>query len=312
MNYLKRIRRCFWAPGVLPVLVIFLVASVSAFGQQTIKKEAVVRTPVLKVMKGDLTIKITQCPRQIVKAGEELKTGFVVEGKSTFPGAVNSVVVDIILTSNPTYPAPAPYAIYSPNYADNVLLKGGRENISFAGPGNVNVTLNGNNTIPADTPGGIYYLGAVIDAGNKVHEANENNNVSFCRIKVIGAETKKMPDLIVPSLTFKKVKQLVDVQGNQYWIFNVIITVKNQGTAAAGPFNVFLQRNNGPNSTYIKACQTCDIPVQGLGAGQSITLPPRQFNNANNVNSMFRATADSNNAVMETNENNNMNTQTFQ
>ena|GEM_PF-5131989 len=30
--------------------------------------------------------------------------------------------------------------------------------------------------IPADTPPGIYYLGAVIDAGNKVKEVNEKDN----------------------------------------------------------------------------------------------------------------------------------------
>ena len=286
MNYLKCLRSCFWSTGLLLVLMIVLVTPVLFSGsssQQAIKRSAVVNTSTLKIMKGDLTIKITQCPHNVVKAGEELQAGFVVEGKSTFPGAVNNVVVDIILTSKPTYPVPAPYAVYSPHYTDNVLLKGGRENISFAGPGTVNVKLNGTNTIPADTPGGIYYLGAVIDAGNKISESDEKNNVSFCRIKVIGRETKKMPDLIVPAVDFKKVKQMVDVKGNQYWIFNVIITVKNQGTGTAGPFNVFLQRNNGPNSTYIKACLTCDIPVSGLGAGQSLTLPPRQFNNANNV-----------------------------
>jgi subtilase family serine protease len=51
-------------------------------------------------------------------------------------------------------------------------LKGGREHISFKGPDKVNVKLNGSNIIPANTPPGIYYLGVVIDAGNKVKESN--------------------------------------------------------------------------------------------------------------------------------------------
>jgi hypothetical protein len=253
----------------------------------------------------DLTIKIVRCPKQVVKAGEALNAGFQVVGTSTFAGPVNSVAVDLILTSNPTYPAPAPYAVYSANYSDNVLLKGGREYISFPGPGNVNVKLNGTNTIPADTPSGIYYLGAVIDAGNKFNESNEKNNVHFCKLQVIGSDTQKKPDLIIAAIDFKKVEQRYDANKQPYWIFNVIITVKNQGNANAGPFKVLLERNVGPGGTFTQACQTCVIGVQGLGAGQSITLPPRQFNNSNNANSKFRATADISNTVTESDETNN-------
>jgi subtilase family serine protease len=167
------------------------------------------------------------------------------------------------------------------------------------------VPLNGSNTIPADTPSGIYYLGAVIDAGNKFSESNERNNVHFCKIKVIGSVTKRMPDLIIASIDFKKVTQRYDAKKQPYWIFNVIITVKNQGAANAGPFKVLLERNVGPGGSFTQACQTCVIGVQGLGAGQSITLPPRQFNNANNANSKFRVTADIGNTVPESIETNN-------
>jgi len=141
----------------------------------------------------DLSIRITKCPR-LVKQGQNLGAKFQVTGKSTFPTALKSIAVDIVLTSKRTYPTPAPYAVYSPNYSDGVLLKGGREHISFKGPGTVKVKLNGTNTIPANTPPGIYYLGAVIDAGNKVKEGNERNNVSFCRIKVVSS-TVARPDL---------------------------------------------------------------------------------------------------------------------
>ena len=309
MNHLNRSKKFFVAAGITAVFFVLLVTYSSSFAQQTVKPTTA-KKPLRLMLTNDLTIKIIRCPRRVVKAGEDLGAGFMVVGRSTFATALESIAVDIILTSNPTYPAPAPSAGYSANYSDNVLLKGGREQISFTGPGTVNVKLNGSNTIPADTPPGIYYLGAVIDAGNKVRESNERNNVHFCKIKVIGQQ-KRMADLIVPSLQFKKVKNLTDSQGNPYWIFNVIITVKNQGNAPAGPFKVLLERNVGPGGTYTKACITCEIDVPGLAAGQSKILSPRQFNNANNANSLFRATADSTHSVPESNESNNMNATSF-
>jgi hypothetical protein len=306
----KRFSKRFFVPGgILLLLFAFILGSSNfSFAQQKIRRTI---SPRKLSLKNDLTIKIVQCPKHVVKAGEDLNAGFQVVGKSTFAGPLNNVAVDIILTSKHTYPMPAPFAVYSANYSDNVLLKGGREHISFTGPGSVNVKLNGPNTIPADTPPGIYYLGAVIDAGNKVNESNERNNVHFCRLKVIGPDTKKMPDLIIPSMVFKKVKQLYDANKRPYWIFNVIITVKNKGNANAGPFKVLLERKVGPGGTFTQACQTCVIGVQGLAAGQSLTLPPRQFNNANNANSTFRATADISHTVPESIETNNRKTASF-
>ncbi|MCP3892643.1 MAG: hypothetical protein GY702_27765, partial [Desulfobulbaceae bacterium] len=71
------------------------------------------------VKKGDLSIKISQCPGGVT-AGQNLGSGFQVQAKSTFPNAINNTAIDIILTSIPTYPVPAPYAAYSPNYSNNV------------------------------------------------------------------------------------------------------------------------------------------------------------------------------------------------
>lgn len=303
MKTIRFSKRFFVPGGVLVLLFALIVAfSTPSYAQREIKRTITSKNLVLQ---NDLTIKIVQCPKSVVKAGEDLNAGFQVVGTSTFAGPLSGVVVDLILTSNPTYPAPAPYAVYSANYSDNVLLKGGRENISFPGPGNVNVPLNGTNTIPADTPSGIYYLGAVIDAGNKFKESNERNNVHFCRLQVIGSDSQKKPDLIIAAIDFKKVQQRYDANKQPYWIFNVIITVKNQGNANAGPFKVLLERNVGPGGSFVQACQTCVLDVPGLGAGQSIILPPRQFNNANNANSKFIATADIGNTVPESDETNN-------
>jgi len=152
---------------------------------------------------------------------------------------------------------------------------------------------------------------AVVDLHKKVAEANEGNNSRTEKLTCKPEGTAGKPDLTIPSVKFEKVKKEVDAQKQTYWIFNVIITVKNQGTGAAGPFKVLLERNVGPGGTYTTACPTCEIDVAGLAAGQSKTLDPRQFNNANNMPSIFRATADSTGAVAESNEGNNMNAVTF-
>jgi len=294
--------------GLVLVLLAGFLVVLPTFSQQT-----QLQTKSLTTVRGDLTIKIVQCPKNVVNAGEELGNGFQVKAKSTFPGAVNGVVVDFILTTNPVYPVPAPYAVYSANYSDNVLLKGGRENISFAGPGVINVPLNGTNQIPIDTPPGIYYLGAVVDAGNTKVEASENNNVHFCKLTVRGTSTPptKMPDLIITDLAFQKVKSGIDSQGQTYWIFNIIIKVKNQGATPAGAFKVLLERKIGPGGTFITACPTCILDVVGLAAGATVDLPPRQFNNANGMNSTFRATADFTTVVLESNELNNARVEAF-
>jgi hypothetical protein len=293
------------------LFIVFIAASTMAFGQ-VVQQRKMVRTPVLNLA-GDLTIQIRRCAQREVKPGGAIG-GLLIVAKSTFPVALKEIAADLILTKVASYPAPAPYAVYSPNYSNNVLLKGGRTHVNFAPHGSVNVGFGNNNEIPADTPPGNYYLGVVIDAGNKAKETNERNNVAWCKIRVVkGGGGNKLPDLIVPSVRFKRVKKGADSQGNTYYIFNVIITVKNQGNANAGPFKVFLERNNGPGGIYQKACITCIIPVAGgLAAGASITLPPRQFNNANMSGpQIFRATADYGNNVTESNERNNMNATTF-
>jgi len=120
-----------------------------------------------------------------------------------------------------------------------------------------------------------------------------------------------LPDLVVSHVSFQQVKSETDAGGHSYWIFKVIVAVKNQGKAAAGPFDVTLERNNGAGGAWQIACPTCTLHVAGLQAGQELALEPRQFNNANDMPSSFRATADSGRKVNETNELNNVATAEF-
>lgn len=210
------------------------------------------------VPQNDLTVKINQCPTKTIKPGQSLDTNFQVIGKSTFPSALKDIAVDIILTSKPTYPSPALYATYSTNYSDSVLLKGGREHISFKGPSKVNVKLNGSNTVPADTPPGIYYLGAVIDAGNKVKECNEKNNVSFCKIKVVRPEIKEDCISFNPHTTqVKHVNGHWKIVDGSHWMFDFgnnesearqsLATIKKYGFR----YSCFVGRPD-PNFEYLR------------------------------------------------------------
>lgn len=237
-------------------------------------------------------------------------------GNAAAPGTVGTLapsdgyMIDVVLSKD-TH-VPSGFATYSDNFHEDVLLKGGRVSRTddLAAGASKNYPVGA--TIPADTPPGKYHLCAQIDPANKVAERNEGDNVACDRITVkAGGQGGRQADLVVPSVKFHKVESRTDARGGQYWIFNVIISVKNQGGAAAGPFKVLLERNVGPGGSYTLACQTCVIDVPGLAAGATTTLPPRQFNNANNMNSIFRATADSAGVVAESNEGNNMNAETF-
>jgi len=146
----------------------------------------------------DLTAEI-KCPGSATP-GEELGKSIRVIVMNNGQVAAARFAVDIVLSSDTN--VPVAYAAYSANYTEDCLLQGGREHeFDLAAASSRNVTMNGNNRIPADTPPGIYYLAAVIDPGDEVKESNERNNVAFCRIK-IGKKLQLLqtPSLVTPSL----------------------------------------------------------------------------------------------------------------
>jgi hypothetical protein len=136
-------------------------------------------------LRPDLTIAISRCPGT-AKPGQELGASFVVQATNSGGVAVKQVGVDIVLKKAPRCPGPVDWAVYSPNFSDGVLLKGGREFIDLNAGETKPVKLNGTNAIPADTPAGTYYLCAVVDSGNTVAESNENNNCACCRLVIEG------------------------------------------------------------------------------------------------------------------------------
>lgn len=129
----------------------------------------------------DLLIKIA-CPH-VATAGQELGTSIKVRVRNRGDVTATNFNVDLVLSTDTTIPVQ--FATYSPNFSEDVLLKGGREKIDQLLPGETKtVTLYGTNKIPSDTPSGIYYLGAVVDPGKVVSELNEQNNTAVCRMKI--------------------------------------------------------------------------------------------------------------------------------
>src|SRR5512137_1816611 len=92
----------------------------------------------------DLTIAISQCPGT-AKPGQALGASFGVKATNGGSVAVKQVGVDIVLKKVPRCGGPVDWAIYSPNYSDGVLLKGGREFVDLDAGETKPVKLNGEN-----------------------------------------------------------------------------------------------------------------------------------------------------------------------
>jgi len=176
-------------------------------------------TTPIKIKKGpDLQIKII-CPNPAkAYAGQSLGKSIKVWVRNVGDVPAQNFSVDLVLSKGTNIPVK--FAVYSPNFSDDVLLKGGREFVKFLGPKKTtSVTLNGTNTIPSDTPPGVYYLGAVVDPGKKVKEFNEGNNTAICRLIIYKIKPQvKLPDLIV-----KNIKLVNDCK--------IAVTVANIGNA---------------------------------------------------------------------------------
>lgn len=75
---------------------------------------------------------------------------------------------------------PFGFRVYAPNFAEDVLLKGGRvSRTADLAPGAFRQYPVGAG-IPANTPPGNYFLCATVDPGGAVAESNEGNN-TMCR-----------------------------------------------------------------------------------------------------------------------------------
>lgn len=137
--------------------------------------------------KPDLAIILAHCPVPTVMAGQDLGPVLQVAAACLSTERVDDVAIDVFLTTDPNLVENRGQARYSPQFSDGVLLKDGREVVSFPGNGLLNVPLSGAVTIPPETPSGDYFLGVAIDTADKVEEADETNNIQFVPLRVMAA-----------------------------------------------------------------------------------------------------------------------------
>nr|MDJ0517344.1 CARDB domain-containing protein [Trichodesmium sp. MO_231.B1] len=170
-------------------------------------------------------------------------------------------MVDLILSSDTE--VPDGFAIFSPNYNEDVLLQGGRiSNTPDLAPGEEWV-ITDSGGIPADTPVGDYYLAAQVDPGKKITESDETNNVAFEPIQIEAFGSNDSPDLIVTS--FNIAGEAFISRDNLKLPIEVV--VQNQGNAPADLFKVdvqYMEEGNSPFVVAFTADETSDVNPDNL------------------------------------------------
>jgi len=253
----------------------------------------------------DLEVSI-KCPHQAYP-GQELRKSIKVTVKNKGTATAKNFSVDLVLSSDTIIPVK--YAIYSPNFHEDVLLKGGREYVKSLAPGaKINLILYGTNKIPSDTPPGNYYLGVVVDSGNKVKELRENNNTAICRMSIA-----PFPDLVVtgfghtgsPSGLPPECRLLVEIR-------NIGQGAVPTGTAAR--LNVYvndvLVDSVDLDSSKVEQTAYHDFhnPYDPANPGKSRSIVSTDYifpPSTTSANYTVRAVIDPTNKIRETNEGNN-------
>lgn len=154
----------------------------------------------------DLIVRNLSAGPSTVAPGANLNVKALIRnnGNATAPGTAsgNGYMVDITLGTDTN--TPPGFATYSPNYSEDVLLKGGRfSNTTDLAPGTMKSYGDANNQIPSDTPPGNYYVCARVDPGGEVAESNEGNNTRCVRITVRRLTLRPGVATRVPGMTLK-------------------------------------------------------------------------------------------------------------
>ncbi|MBD2481395.1 S8 family serine peptidase [Planktothrix sp. FACHB-1365] len=217
--------------GIKPELDIInfpkdpIIDDLNPFSEGLADLQVSVTAPESATAGSDLTpIKVT-----VKNAGKAIAKGTQTAGS-------NGYMVDLVLSSDQNIPPG--YSIYSPNYTEDVLLKGGRiSNTPDLKPGEEYTFPDEMGGLPLDTPNGGYYIGAQIDPGQVISELDEKNNFAFSPIKIDEPKTDGAPDLIVSS--FQKTGDVVISEGQA--TLPVKVVVKNQGDGVADLFKVSVE-----------------------------------------------------------------------
>ncbi len=214
----------------------------------------------------------------------------------------NGYMIDVMLSSNTS--TPAGWATYSANYHEDVLLQGGRISNTQNLAGGASRSYPTGGGIPADTPTGNYYVCAKIDAGNKIAESNEGNNVACSRIHITRrgqpGTAGRLPDLVVRDLRLLK-----DCK--------IQVTLQNRGGPL--PDSAYNPTQGAAVQMYNGSQPWGGLRLAGIDPAKTLKTPGASvshvwFPMAANLQlaagtHTIKVTVDNNNAVAESNEGNN-------
>lgn len=243
----------------------------------------------------DLTAKLS-CPSSAM-AGEKLKNKISVKIMNIGKGVAKDFSVDLVISSDTSIPVK--FATYTPNFAEDALLLGGREHVSeLKGNSSMGLRLNGANKIPEDIPSGYYYIATVVDPGNIVQETNEGNNVALCKIYVKGKSEnpENLPDLVALKAW---IKPSTPIAGQKVYLG---CDFKNGGTELKGNWELSYVVNG--KKVYFQKFGNIPAGATRNPAGWFIPEKPGGY--------AYTCILDSGAQIVESNESNNMATTKFE
>ncbi|MBK8558325.1 MAG: hypothetical protein IPL65_22505 [Lewinellaceae bacterium] len=141
---------------------------------------APIHAQIVPAPKADIAISIVSTPKML-PANHMGSISTVVEIDVKGPIDSRNIALDLVLSKDNKFPYPPPYAVYSETFREDALLKGGRTFIELK-PGKQKIKLSG--VMPASTTPGNYFLIAIADAGNRMPESVESNNIAAAPITI--------------------------------------------------------------------------------------------------------------------------------
>ena len=192
MTLTIKILKVALASSLLSFVTATAVAQVPEANPNKDRPNAIRRVPPRPLLRPDLLVLING--PWMANAGDEIGGQISIRARNmglvAAPGTVgrvdpdNGYMIDLVLSTDALIPEG--FANLAANFAEDVLLRGGRISRTVdLGSGAARRYPVGA-TIPANTPTGIYPLCARIDPGNKVAESNELNNTACYRIHIRG------------------------------------------------------------------------------------------------------------------------------
>ena len=126
-------------------------------------------------------------------------------GDAPCPGTLdnpNGYMIDVFLSTDSA--GPSSWAVYSPTWHEDVLLRGGRVSRTPSVAAGASYRFgapsyeNGPFTLPTGITPGSYFLCAGADMGNRIAESNERNNVACLPIRITAPLRLQLPTHLPP------------------------------------------------------------------------------------------------------------------